>query len=45
VIEKIDQDCAWYLIYDRLKMLGRVDLFRKYRPPRNRAISGSPRQL
>jgi len=45
VVQTIDQDCAWYLIYDRLKKAGRVDLFRKYRPPRNRAVSGSPRQL
>lgn len=45
VVETIENDCAWYLIYERLKKLGRLDLFRKYRPPRNRAISSSPRIL
>lgn len=45
VVETIENDCAWYLIYDRLKKSGRLDLFRKYRPPRNRAISGSPRLI
>ena len=43
VIKTVEKNCAWYLIYERLKKLGRLDLFRKYRPPRNRAISGSPR--
>jgi hypothetical protein len=43
VIKIIEKDCAWYLIYERLKKLGRLDLFRKYRHPRNRAVSGSPR--
>lgn len=45
VIETIDKDCAWYLIYNRLKKANRIDLFRKYRPPRNRAIAVSPRQI
>jgi hypothetical protein len=45
VIKTVERDCAWYLIYERLKKLGRLDLFRKYRPPRNRAVSGSPRLL
>jgi len=45
VIETIEKDCAWYLIYDKLKKLGRLDLFRRYRPPRNRAVSSSPRRL
>ena len=45
ILQTLDRDCAWYLIYDRLKRAGRSDLFRKYRPPKNRAISGTPRQL
>ncbi len=45
VMQTLDQDCAWYLIYDRLKAAGREALFRKYRPPKNRAVSGAPRQL
>ncbi|MEM0011379.1 MAG: methylenetetrahydrofolate reductase C-terminal domain-containing protein [Candidatus Bathyarchaeia archaeon] len=43
VVKTVTKDCAWYLIYQRLKKLNRLDLFRKYRPPRNRAISSSPR--
>lgn len=30
-----EKDCAWTLIYQRLEKLGRLDLMRKYRPPRN----------
>jgi hypothetical protein len=45
VIQTLDQDCAWYMIYDRLKRASKINLFRKYRPPKKRAISGSPRQL
>lgn len=41
--ETIDVDCAWVLIYNRLSDLGRIDLFRKYRAPRNRSISRHPR--
>jgi len=32
---KDEMDCAWYLIYKRLKELGRLDELRKIRPPRN----------
>jgi hypothetical protein len=45
IVETVEQDCAWYLIYQRLNRFGRLDLFRKYRPPKNRALSDSPRQL
>ena len=45
IVKTIDKDCAWYLIYNKLNKEGRLDQFRKYRPPRNRAISTSPRQL
>lgn len=36
-------DCAWILIWKRLKRQGRLDLFTKYRPPRTRRHS--PREL
>jgi len=45
VTETREQDCAWYRIYNKLKKEGRLDLFRKYRLPKNRAVSSSPRQL
>ncbi|MDY6964619.1 MAG: methylenetetrahydrofolate reductase C-terminal domain-containing protein [Halobacteriota archaeon] len=31
----VKNDCAWYLIYHRLKDLDKLDLFSKYRPPRD----------
>jgi hypothetical protein len=43
--EMVKNDCAWYLIYHRLKELGRVDLFRKYRAPKKRALAMNPRRL
>ena len=30
-----EKDCAWALIYQRLEAQGKLDLFDKYRPPRN----------
>lgn len=33
--EDPDKDCAWTLIYKRLDKLGKLDLMRKYYPPRN----------
>lgn len=30
-----EMDCAWYLIYQRLKDAGRLDQLRQMRPPRN----------
>ncbi len=38
-------DCAWVLIYDRLKERNRLDLFTKFRPPRDYRISEHPREL
>lgn len=38
-----ERDCAWYLIYNRLKLQGRLDLFVKFRPPRDHRVSLSPR--
>lgn len=37
----INKDCAWTLIYDRLKELGRLDSMKKYQRPRNH--QGEPR--
>jgi len=30
-----ERDCAWELIYQRLERLGKLDLIREFRPPRN----------
>ena len=36
-------DCAWVKIWARLKQFNRLDLFTKYRPPRNYRLWSSPR--
>ncbi len=38
-------DCAWILIYNRLKGTNELDRFRKFRIPRDYRISEHPRQL
>lgn len=38
-----EKDCAWALIYQRLKEQGRLDLMRKYHPPRNAQVMPRPR--
>lgn len=38
-----ERDCAWVLIYERLKAQGRLELFLKFRPPRNYKITIGPR--
>ena len=38
-----EKDCAWTLIYDRLKALGRLDLMKKYQPPGNAHVVPRPR--
>jgi hypothetical protein len=38
-----EKDCAWTLIYERLKQQGRLDLMRKYHPPRNYQVTPRPR--
>ena len=38
-----DKDCAWTLIYNRLKEQGRLDLMRKYQPIRNSQVVPRPR--
>jgi hypothetical protein len=38
-----EKDCAWTLIYQRLKEQGRLDLMRKYHPPRDYNVAPRPR--
>jgi hypothetical protein len=38
-----DKDCAWTLIYNRLKQQGRLDLMKKYHPPKNSQVMPRPR--
>jgi ferredoxin len=37
-----DKDCAWTLIYTRLKEQGKLDLMRKYQGPRNYNVEPKP---
>jgi hypothetical protein len=38
-----EKDCAWTLIYQRLKEQGRLDLMRKYHSPRDYNVAPRPR--
>jgi hypothetical protein len=38
-----EKDCAWTLIYNRLKEQGRLDLMRKYQPIKNSQVVPRPR--
>jgi len=38
-----EKDCAWTLIYQRLKEQGRLNIMRKYQPPRNSQLVPRPR--
>jgi hypothetical protein len=40
-----EKDCAWTLIYNRLKEQDRLDLMRRYFPPRNYQVVPRPRTL
>ncbi len=40
-----DKDCAWTLIYNRLKEQGRLDLMKKYHAPRNHHVSLRPKTV
>jgi hypothetical protein len=40
-----EKDCAWTLIYNRLKEQGRLDLMRRYFPPKNYQVVPRPRTL
>jgi len=37
-----DKDCAWTLIYERLKAFGKLDLMRRYQPPKNYNVEPRP---
>jgi len=39
------KDCAWTLIYQRLKEQGRLHLMRKYQPIRNSQVVPRPRMV
>ena len=39
----ITKDCAWTLIHKRLEAQGRLDLMRKYQPPKNYQVAPRPR--
>jgi len=38
-----EKDCAWTIIYQRLKEQGRLELMRKYHPPKNYQVVPRPR--
>ena len=40
-----EKDCAWVLIYKRMRDLGQLDKFREFRKPRNYQISTAPQQI
>ena len=40
-----EKDCAWTLIYQRLKEQGRLDLMRRYRSPKNYQVVPRPRAI
>ncbi|HTY22032.1 MAG TPA: methylenetetrahydrofolate reductase C-terminal domain-containing protein [Desulfomonilaceae bacterium] len=40
-----ERDCAWVLIYNRLKTLGELDSLRTYRQPRDNRKTNRPRSL
>ncbi len=40
-----EKDCAWTLIYERLKKQDRLDLMRKYHPPHNFQVEPRPRTV
>ena len=35
-----EKDCAWSLIYERLKKQGKLELLKEFRPPRDYQLSG-----
>ena len=40
-----EKDCGWVLIYERLKQIGRLDLFSKLRDPVDWSESGHQREV
>jgi len=41
----ITKDCAWTLIHQRLETQGRLDMMRKYQPPKNYQVTPRPRTV
>jgi len=39
------RDCAWFLIWERLKKQGRMEFFRKIRPPKQFGLQAYPRGI
>jgi len=39
------RDCAWVMIYETLKRQGRLDVFKKYREPKDRSRKAQPQEL
>jgi ferredoxin len=39
------RDCAWVLIYENLKKQGRLDVFKKYREPKDGSKKAQPQEL
>ena len=37
-----EKDCAWTLIYNRLKKIGRLDYFKKIQPPKDYSVMTKP---
>jgi len=40
-----EKDCGWAVIYQRLEMQDRLDLMRKYQPPKNYQVAPRPRTI
>ena len=40
-----NKDCVWTLIYNKLEKLGRLDLMREYRPPKNYHVEPQPGKI
>ena len=40
-----DKDCAWTQIYNRLESLGKLDLIRPLKPPRNHQVDPKPGKI
>lgn len=40
-----DNDCAWTLIYNELKKIGKLDLMKKIQPPKDYSKAGKPKKL
>jgi hypothetical protein len=43
--DDLERDCAWALIYHRLKALGQLDKLRRIREPRDYGKANRPRKI